>query len=87
MGESILDALEDLERKIVIVDFDPDIVKKLKNRKAGKLFGDTADSDIKEKAKIHEAYLIISTIPDMEDKLQKCSKIVWKNFPNSAKKI
>ncbi len=51
MGESIMEALEDAGMEVVVVDFDPRVVEKLKDKKIHKLFGDIADLDIQERAK------------------------------------
>ena len=76
MGQSILSALEDMDIDVVLVDFDPEIFKKLaqlssgkSGNKAHKLFGDIADLDIQERAQLDSAKLVISTIPDLEDNL------------------
>ena len=79
MGQSILSALEDIDIDVVLVDFDPEIFKKLEHlpdeasakagNKAHKLFGDIADLDIQERAQLDSAKLVISTIPDLQDNL------------------
>ncbi len=67
MGESIVDALEDLKTEVVVIDFDPAIVKKLEKKKVHRLFGDISDLDIQERAQLDSAKLVISTVPDLED--------------------
>lgn len=69
MGESILEVLQDLGNKVVVVDFDPAIVKKLNEKKSFSIYGDISDLDIQDRAKLNLASLIISTIPDIEDNL------------------
>ncbi len=69
MGQSILNALEDLGRDVVVVDFDPDIVGKLSGKHIHRLFGDISDYEIQKKANLDRAKLVISTIPDTEDNL------------------
>ena len=69
MGQSVLEALEELNREVVVVDFDPGIVKKLKEKNVHIIFGDISDLDIQEKAQLDKAHLVISTIPDIEDNL------------------
>lgn len=69
MGQRILDALEDAGNSVVVIDFNPSIIKKLENKKIHRLFGDIADLEIQEKAKLHSARLVISTIPDIEDNI------------------
>jgi Kef-type K+ transport system membrane component KefB len=67
MGQSILDSFSG-EGKVVVVDFDPSIAKKLEERSnVHRLFGDIGDLDIQQKAKLDTASLVISTIPDLED--------------------
>ena len=69
MGESILEALQDLGKRIVVIDFDPAIVKKLVDKKSLSIYGDISDLDIQDRAKLNTARLIISTVPDIEDNL------------------
>lgn len=69
MGQSILNSLLEEKEKVVVVDFDPDIVKMLKERGVSTLFGDISDSDIQERVGLNKAKLVISTIPDLEDNL------------------
>lgn len=79
MGESILEALEDMDIPVVVVDFDPKVVKKLEEKKVHRLFGDIADLDIQERAKLDEAKMVISTIPDIEDNLLLLKELKHEN--------
>jgi len=78
MGESILEALEDTKREIVVIDFDPAIVRKLMNKNVHRLFGDISDAEIKNLAKIHTAKIVISTIPDVEDNILLLRELKFK---------
>lgn len=69
MGESILNALQDLDKKIVVVDFDPDIVEILRKKDVISVFGDIADIDIQERVGLDKAKLVISTISDPDDNM------------------
>ena len=71
MGESILEALEDMDILVVVVDFDPKMIHRL--------FGDIADLDIQERAKLDEAKMVISTIPDIEDNLLLLKELKHEN--------
>jgi Kef-type K+ transport system membrane component KefB len=51
----------------LVVDFDPEIYKKLSREGVDCLFGDIRDEEIFEKANIAEARLVISTSPSFED--------------------
>ncbi len=79
MGESIVEALEDRDREVIIVDFDPNMIKKYENKKVHRIFGDISDLDIQQRAKIDEAKLVISTIPDIQDNLLLLKELKHEN--------
>ncbi len=79
MGESIMEALEDRDMDVVVVDFDPNILRKLQTRKVHRLFGDIADLDIQERARLDQAKLVISTIPDAEDNILLLKELKHEN--------
>lgn len=79
MGESIVEALEDKDKTVIIVDFDPNMIKKYKERKVHRIFGDISDLDIQQRAKIDEAKLVISTIPDIQDNLMLLKELKHEN--------
>jgi Kef-type K+ transport system membrane component KefB len=67
MGESIAIGLP--KEKLLVVEFDPEVLKKLKRTGYQVLFGDITDQEIFDAAKVEEAKLVISTSPDFEDNL------------------
>lgn len=69
MGKSIIEELTDKSAEILVVDFDPDIIKSLSKNGINTLFGDITDSDIQEKAKVEQSKLVLSTIPSYEDNI------------------
>jgi Kef-type K+ transport system membrane component KefB len=79
MGESIMEALEDRDMDVVLVDFNPSILKKMESRKIHRLFGDIADLDIQERARLDQAKLVISTIPDAEDNVLLLKELKHEN--------
>ncbi len=66
-GESLVLGLP--RDEVCIVDFDPDVVKKLKMKGFSVLYGDSADEELVHRAHMKEARLIISTSPDLDDNL------------------
>ncbi|MDX1535707.1 MAG: cation:proton antiporter [Candidatus Spechtbacterales bacterium] len=54
------------KEKILIIDFDPDIVHHLQEEDYSVLFGDISDDEIQEHAELHNTDMIISTAPDFE---------------------
>lgn len=69
MGEGILNALIRKRANFVVVDFDPEIVEKLNEKKVKTFFGDISDPEIQEAVNIDKARLIVSTVSDPEDAL------------------
>lgn len=79
MGQSIVEALGDRDMEVVVVDFDPLIVKNLKTKNIHRLFGDISDLDIQERAKLDSAKLVISTIPDTQDNMLLLKELKHEN--------
>lgn len=69
MGQSIMHALKQTKEQVLVVDFDPDVIKRLKDGKTPAVFGDIADPDIQERVGFERAKMVISTVPDLEDNL------------------
>jgi len=67
LGLEILKQLKKQNKDVLVVDFNPSIVKLLKEMKVDYLFGDITDPDIWEEAHIDKASLVISTVFDPED--------------------
>ena len=78
MGQSILNSLEK-DEKVIVVDFDPDMVKRLRDKGIVSLFGDIADTEIQERAKLDCAKLVVSTVPDLEDNLLLIERLNHEN--------
>ncbi|MDP3987705.1 MAG: cation:proton antiporter [Candidatus Levybacteria bacterium] len=68
VGKSILDALKEEGEDVCVIDFNPDIVSKIKDETPA-FFGDISDVDILERVGIDKAKLVISTVPDLDDNL------------------
>jgi len=66
-GESIAVSLP--KEKLLVVDMDPDVVKKFRARGYAFLFGDVSDEEVFESAHIAEAKLVVSTSPVLEHNL------------------
>jgi len=79
IGQSILDALKGSGRSVVVIDFDPDIIKRLEGQNINSFFGDITDLDIQEIAQIESAKLVVSTVPDLEDNLLLVKGVRHKN--------
>ena len=69
LGEKLATTLVGLNKKVLIIDFNPDVVSGLS--KAGKLclYGDMTDVDILAHARVAQAEMVISTNSDVADNL------------------
>jgi hypothetical protein len=59
---------------LIVIDFDPDVTKRLESNGYHYLFGDIADPEIFEQVASYKTKLVISTSPDMEDNLVLISR-------------
>lgn len=66
IGFSLLQSIIKMKRNYIIVDFNPDTVKKLTRKKINCVYGDAADTDFLQVLGIDKAKLILSTIPVFE---------------------
>jgi Kef-type K+ transport system membrane component KefB len=73
VGSKIRPALEKTGREVMVVDFNPVVVEKLKAMGIQVLYGDMADQELYSKLNLGRAYLVVSTVPDINDSLQLLS--------------
>lgn len=66
IGFSIIKAFSKVTKNYLIIDYDPDVVRKLKREKINAIYGDADDSELLEELGIHKASVIVSTIPDKD---------------------
>ncbi len=80
-GENIAAALN--KKDLLIIDFDPDVIQKLKRKKYDYIFGDMGDEEVFDIIGKSGVKLIISTSPDIEDNLNliESLKILKKRQP------
>jgi len=85
MGESILNSLIENKQEFVVLDFDPNVISKLKEKNIECYFGDIADSEIQELVDLDKSKLVISTVSDYEDNLALLHSI--KRMKNKPKVV
>lgn len=66
MGTDFLDLFNDLGKKFLVVDYDPEKIKELEDAKVTCRYGDADDNEFLEELNLSKAKMIISTIPDFE---------------------
>lgn len=68
-GEPILEALLKKKHRILVVDFNPEVVKNLSQKGVPVVYGDVSDPDVLENLNLGKAKLVISTAHDLHDNL------------------
>lgn len=79
MGGEIIKYLKQEGIPFLVVDIDPDVVKKLVSERVHVLFGDIGDPEVLEFLDLHKAKLIISTTDSSEDNLVLATELRRKN--------
>lgn len=80
IGYSLLDSFKKIRKKFLVVDYNPDMIKVLKNKNVDCIYGDASDSELLRDLKLHKVKMAISTIPDLETNIllirhiKNCSK-------------
>ena len=69
IGTKIAEALINAKTKFAVIDFDPEVVKSLKNHKIPFYFGDISDVEFFENLPITNTKNIIMTIPSVDDQM------------------
>ena len=69
MGLRIVETLRRMHERFVVVDYNPDVIKKLMGQRIPCIYGDVDDPEILERIGLKDARYVISTIPEMESNL------------------
>jgi Trk K+ transport system NAD-binding subunit len=72
-GQSILHNLS--KKEVRVVDFDPEAINDLKRKGYDYIFGDIADQEILEQARVADSDLVIATGPNFEDNVTLVEEI------------
>lgn len=75
MGRSVLMHLGHGREKILIVDFDPEVVARLKSEGFEVIYADASDSEIYDRIGLGKAKMIISTLKDIKDNLTLLAEV------------
>ncbi|HEY5549721.1 MAG TPA: cation:proton antiporter [Candidatus Saccharimonadales bacterium] len=96
-GHEFVNLFKKLKKKYVVIDYDPEVVDTMENRKVNYLYGDATDEELLEEAGVQRAKLVVSTIPDfdvnafllkyMEDKNPRAVLILHADDPFEAAKF
>ena len=79
IGYNIYKTLEKIDKDVLIVEFNPDIVKRLIKKKISCIYGDIGDIELLERLDLHHVKIVISTIPERQENLLLISKVKQHN--------
>jgi Kef-type K+ transport system membrane component KefB/voltage-gated potassium channel Kch len=65
-GHEFVKVFRQLTKNFVVVDYDPEVIDSLEERKISHIYGDAMDVELLEEANVGKAKLIVSTITDAE---------------------
>jgi len=74
-GSLLLKDFEKHKKDLFVVDYNPEIVKSLIEKKVPCIYGDFMNAEIFKKASVGDAEIIVSTIPDYDDNILLLKKI------------
>lgn len=66
IGYDFLENFKDRGSRLLVVDHDPEVIKRVKETGVSTLFGDAGDPDFLDSIDMSKAEMIISTIPDLD---------------------
>jgi Kef-type K+ transport system membrane component KefB/Trk K+ transport system NAD-binding subunit len=69
VGQKILDMFAKKGEKIVVIDYNPEIIKSLKNKSATAIYGDMGDLELLNELDLDKVKMVVSTVPDLENNL------------------
>lgn len=75
IGFDILEAFKELKRKYLVVDYNPEIIMQLVNRKINCKYGDVGDTELLNKLNLAQIKMAVSTIPKVDTNLLLINKI------------
>jgi len=79
IGYSLLKSFSKLKKECLVVDFNPETINIINKKGIPCIYADAGDSEMLEEIKIHDAKLVISTVPSFEDNMLIIKKIRDKN--------
>jgi len=78
-GHEFISLFKKLKKKYVVIDYDPEVIDVIEERKLNYLYGDATDVELLEEAGVEHAKLIVSTIPDHQTNMMLLNYLKTKN--------
>lgn len=78
-GQEFLEVFEESKSKFLVVDYDPEVIARLKEMNIDSRYGDADDSEFLDEIGLESAKMIVSTIPDFDTNQFVIEKIKQSN--------
>lgn len=65
-GHEFISLFKKMKKNYVVIDYDPEVIDTIEQRKINYLYGDATDVELLEEAGVEHAKLIVSTIPEYD---------------------
>jgi len=75
MGGALMEELLVKKDKLLVIDYNPEIINVLKNKKISCIYGDITSPELLDNVNIKKLKLVISTIPNYEETLYLIKKL------------
>lgn len=79
VGHDFIEAFEQLDKKYVVVDYNPEMIQQLENTKIPFKYGDVEDVEFLREMQLNKIKLCVSTIPDVKVNTLLVKKIKEEN--------
>lgn len=79
IGFDILESLNKIKRKFLVIDYDPEVISKLSKEGYECRYGDANDAELLDELNFSKAKMVISTIPVLETNLLIINKVKRRN--------
>ncbi|MBT6995292.1 hypothetical protein HN865_00805 [Candidatus Woesearchaeota archaeon] len=79
MGSIFYNTLKGLRKKVMVLDNNPDVIKKLLEKKIPCVYGNMSNKEVLEKIKVKSLKTVIATVPNMHDNILLIKHIKNKN--------
>lgn len=79
MGFSVMEACKKTKRSVFVLDYNPEVIRRLERAGIPALYGDLGDLETIEKLPLEKALLVVSTVPDLADNKALIRKTRQKN--------
>ncbi|PJE65291.1 hypothetical protein COU91_02505 [Candidatus Saccharibacteria bacterium CG10_big_fil_rev_8_21_14_0_10_47_8] len=78
-GHEFISLFKKMKKRYVVIDYDPEIIDIIEQRKINYLYGDATDVELLEEAGVEKAQLVVSTIPDFQVSMSLLGYLKSKN--------